>query len=97
MKRAIVLRPRARQDLRAIWLYTLRTWGTAQADEYVRQIHRALQGIAAAPELGSDRSYIRAGLRKVSVQSHAIYYFHDNRTVRVSRILHAKRDAESEL
>lgn len=97
MSRTVVLRPRARDDLREIWLYTRQGWDAAQADEYVRQIERAIRGIADAPMLGSDRGHIRPGLRKVSVQSHAIYYFHDKRSVRISRILHARRDAGGEL
>jgi toxin ParE1/3/4 len=95
--RGIVLRPKARQDLREIWNYTLQTWGPDQADEYLQQIQQALEKIAEAPLLGSDRGYVRPGLRKISAGSHAVYYFHDDRIVRVSRILHGKRDAEREL
>jgi plasmid stabilization system protein ParE len=59
LSRTVVLRPRARDDLREIWLYTRQGWDAAQADEYVRQIERAIRGIADAPMLGSDRGHIR--------------------------------------
>ena len=68
-----------------------------RADEYVRKLDAAIKRISGQPELGSDRSYIRDGLRKITVASHAIHYFHDEQTLRVSRILHVRRDAESQL
>jgi toxin ParE1/3/4 len=97
LRRLIVLRPKARNDLRDIWQYTQSHWGEDQADEYIGQIMRALDGVAETPLLGSDRAEIRPGLRKVTVQSHAIYYFHDDATLRVSRVLHVRRDAAGAL
>lgn len=97
MKRAIVVRPRARGDLAEIWTYTLRHWGTAQADAYLSELNHAFRSIAQQPDLGSDRGHVRAGLRKVTVKAHAIYYFTEDTCVRISRVLHVRRDPDRNL
>lgn len=97
MTRRLIVRPRARHDLDEIWAYTEARWGTSQADEYVRSLLAGIDDLVDQPERGSDRSYIRKGLRKITVGSHAIYYFHDARELRISRVLHVRRDADREL
>lgn len=97
MNREIVFRPVALRDLAEIWDYSEQNWGNAQADEYVRDIHAMLAKVAENPALGSPREHVRAGLRKVNAASHAIYYFHDRKSVRVSRILHGGMDVDAAL
>lgn len=95
MSRKAILRPEARRDLADIWRYTRQTWGPEQAFAYTADIRAAIERVANQPELGSDRGHIRDGLRKITVGSHAIYYFHDERTLRVSRIFHNRMDVKS--
>lgn len=97
MSREIIFRPVALRDLAEIWDYSEQNWGSTQADEYVRDIHAMLAKVAENPALGSPREHVRPGLRKITAASHAIYYFHDNKTVRVSRILHSSMDAGTAL
>lgn len=95
MSRSIRLHPKARADLQGIWRYTSEHWGAEQADSYNGEIEAALLKVAENPALGSPREHVRAGLRKVTVATHAIYYFHDSKIVRVSRILHGSMDADA--
>ena len=97
MTRKVVLRPRARRDLTEIWNYTEREWSVDQAETYTRDLMSAIERLALQPGLGSDRSDVRPGLRKLMAGSHAIYYFHDDRVLRVSRILHVRMDVERAL
>ncbi|WP_331711043.1 type II toxin-antitoxin system RelE/ParE family toxin, partial [Sulfitobacter sp. HI0054] len=46
----------AKSDLVDIWVETYRQWGEAQADRYLDDIERALQGLIANPQMGSDCS-----------------------------------------
>ncbi len=39
----ILIRPRAREDLKAIWRYTLRQWGERQADLYLQQLDHGIR------------------------------------------------------
>lgn len=92
-----MLRPSARRDLVESWTYTERSRGREQADAYLIGIGSAIERAAEQPELGSDRSEVRPGLRKVRAGAHAIYYFRDKHVLRVSRVLHARRLAEGKL
>ena len=40
-----VLSPRARADLDDIWAYTARRWGTDQAEDYIRLVQNAIEGL----------------------------------------------------
>lgn len=93
----IILRPKARRDLIEIWNYTRESWGADQAETYTNDLKLAIERIADHSGLGSGRDYVRPGLRKLTVGSHAIYYFHDERILRVARILHVSMDIERAL
>ena len=88
MIRNIFFRPQAVDDLRAIWSFTQTRWGIDQADLYVRSLHADVAKLSETPGLGSDRNEVRTGLRKLTSERHAIYYFHDETTIRISRVLH---------
>lgn len=47
-----VLSRAARADLEQIWDYTFELWGDAQAEEYVREIQRAIERIVDNPMIG---------------------------------------------
>ncbi|SRR6266478_3102210 len=63
----ILIRPRAREDLKAIWRYSLRQWGERQADLYLQQLDRGIRSLADFPDLGIPCDQIRAGYRKLQV------------------------------
>ncbi|MCB1965037.1 MAG: type II toxin-antitoxin system RelE/ParE family toxin, partial [Candidatus Accumulibacter sp.] len=49
----LLVRPRARRDLKEIWRYTVQQWGEAQADQYLYDLDREIQGLLKFPELGT--------------------------------------------
>jgi toxin ParE1/3/4 len=93
----ILIRPRAREDLKAIWRYSLRQWGERQADSYLEQLDRGVRSLADFPELGVPCDQIRAGYRKLHVHRHLIFYRRDDRRIEIVRVLHEATDVESHL
>jgi toxin ParE1/3/4 len=79
---------RAEADLLSIGLYTLRTWGEAQADRYLRQLEACCKRLAANPELGRRCDQIRSGLRRREQGKHVVFYRETAEGVLISRILH---------
>jgi toxin ParE1/3/4 len=91
----IRIRPRAREDLKAIWRYTLRQWGERQADLYLQQLDHGIRSLADFPDLGVPSDHTRAGYRKLHVNRHLIFYRPDDSRVEIVRVLHQAMDIES--
>ncbi len=89
-----VLRPRARRDIEQIWDNTAKSWGTAQAEVYVRQIQGSLETIACEPRIGRTCDEVRVGYRKFPSGSHIVFYRISADTIDVVRILHQSMDFE---
>jgi toxin ParE1/3/4 len=89
----LTLSSKALDDIADILLYTLETWGEAQAQTYGATITKALTQLSANSELGRRREEIHAGCRSYRVQQHSIYYVLQQDTIIVSRVLHSKMDA----
>lgn len=69
-------------------------WGADAAEAYVKSIHAELLSLLHYPEKGSERSAIRAGLRKWTVKAHHAYYQTDEIGIDVVRILHPAMDVQ---
>jgi len=93
----ILIRPRAREDLKAIWRYTLRQWGERQANLYLQQLDHGIRSLADFPDLGVPCDHIRAEYRKLHVNRHLIFYRRDGSHVEIVRVLHQAMDIESHL
>ena len=93
-----VLSPAARADLEQIWEYTCERWDDDQAEEYVREIQRAIQRLVDNPLIGRACDEVRPGYRKQAAGSHTLYYriAHGN-VIDVTRILHQRMDADRHL
>ena len=91
------LSPLAELDLEEIWLYVAQDSGVALADRLIHVIARGLDLLAAHPDAGRARDEIGTGLRSFPVKSYVIYYRTSEQGVRVSRVLHGKRDQEAVL
>ncbi|WGF88701.1 type II toxin-antitoxin system RelE/ParE family toxin [Marinivivus vitaminiproducens] len=90
--------PAARRDLRDIWTYSARQWGTMQAERYVRQIEAACRSVARDDQAGSAISEVRPGYRKLRVGSHNLFFRHgEGAVVDVIRILHVRMDVDRHL
>jgi toxin ParE1/3/4 len=87
----------AEADLENIVDYTLRTWGETQVVHYLTAIEDCCEKLAENPMLGRFCEEIRAGLRRMEVGRHVIFYRQRTNGIRVSRILHQSMAPESRL
>ena len=93
-----VLSPAARADLSDIWDYTCERWSEDQAETYVREIQRAIEGLADDPLIGRVCHEVREGYRKYAVGSHTLYYrIAGDDLIDVVRILHKRMDVDRHL
>jgi toxin ParE1/3/4 len=84
----IRITPRARQDLKAIWTYSLRRWGEPQADLYLRQLDAGIRSLIDFQNIGESCEHIRAGYRKLQVNRHLIFYRRGEKHIEIVRVLH---------
>ncbi|WP_255417400.1 type II toxin-antitoxin system RelE/ParE family toxin [Pseudorhodobacter sp. E13] len=76
---------------------TDRHWGEAQADRYLDDIERALKGLIANPQMGSDCSDLLQGARKLITGRHLVFYEVDPDRIFVIRVLHQSMDVPRHL
>jgi toxin ParE1/3/4 len=83
--------PLAKADLADIWDYTAARWGTAQADQYVRDIDATAEAVAAGKAQARDMSEVRPGYRRATSGSHfLILRDGDDDALIVVRVLHRR-------
>lgn len=82
------LTPRARQDIEAVWLYSLQEWGAEQTNRYIDDLATAFEFLADSPKAGTNCENIRAGYRKYPVIRHVVYYRETSYGIEVVRVLH---------
>ena len=87
----------ARLDLVEIGQYTEDRWGEKQRDKYLEDIDSCLYSLAEEPELGRDRSELRAGCYSYSVGKHVVFYTYDIEALYVLAVLHERMDFERHL
>lgn len=95
--RRIVLSPRAKIDLSAIWDYTFSQWGIEQAEKYVRDLWASIEQAAADPGKSIDIGDIRRGYRKMRAGSHVIFFRVVDEGIDIVRILHQRMDFDRHL
>lgn len=93
----ILIRPRARKDLAAIWQYTFEQWGETQADLYLRELEIGIQILADHPDFGVLYDHVRAGYRKLHLNRHMVFYRVKHNRIEVVRILHESMDVPRRL
>ena len=79
---------KAQLDLKQIWLYSLREFGEAQADNYYDQLIDGINTIRDNPEIGFPCDYIRIGYRQYKVKQHFIFYRIGKGKIHIVRVLH---------
>jgi toxin ParE1/3/4 len=97
VSRTVIISRRANADLAAIWDYTAREHGLAQADRYITDIDRVMAFARDFPDAGADYSEVRAGYRKVRSGHHLIFYIARDQGIEVIRVLHERADIETHL
>jgi len=80
--------PRAREDMEAVWLYSLQKWSAEQADRYIDDFTEAFDLLADNPKTGRRCENIRAGYCKYPVMRHVIYYRETSYGIEIMRVLH---------
>jgi toxin ParE1/3/4 len=97
-KRRIVLAPRASDDLDDILLYTELHWGKRkrQRDTYRKALFNGFRRLADYPGLGREQPNYEPGARSFLVRQHVVIYRATETELRISRILHTRRDIDAE-
>jgi toxin ParE1/3/4 len=95
--RKIRLHASAESDLIEIWEYSFEQWDDVQADKYLDELNAGINSLAANPELGVKRDYVREGYRALFINRHAIYYKLTPTSIDVVRVLHGQMDPERHL
>ena len=86
----------AEQDLEDIWTYVAQESEQA-ADALIDAIIRRFPKIGTFPEIGKRRDDVLEGLRSFPVKSYVLFYRMTEGGIEIFRILHGRRDIESEL
>jgi len=89
---SIRIRPRAQQDLKVIWRYTVQRWGEAQADLYLQQSDAGIGSLLDFPQIGEDCDHNRASYRKLQINRHLVLYLHSTARIEIVRVLHQSMD-----
>jgi toxin ParE1/3/4 len=93
-----LLSPAAQADLEQIWDYTHDRWGVDQAEEYLRELQRAIERAATNPGIGRACDEIRPGYRKLVTGSHTLFYrVTAGGVIDVVRVLHQRMDIDRHL
>lgn len=82
------LSPKARKDMEAVWLYSLKQWGMQQTTQYIDDLTEAFSFLSESPKAGTACDNIRSGYRKYPIIRHVIYYRETTYGIEVIRVLH---------
>ncbi len=89
----------ARRQISEIWRYSAPLWGEKRADEYLRAIDAAIRDVAEGRRSARPCDHLLAGLTRVSVGSHHVYFMLDrkNDVLHVVVVLHQRMDPSRHL
>ncbi|MCY0910819.1 type II toxin-antitoxin system RelE/ParE family toxin [Massilia antarctica] len=93
---AVVVRPRARIDLGAIWDFIAQD-SVTHADAFIDGLNKKFKLLAQRPELGPVRVDLMPDLRSFPYQRYVIFYRPIHSGVEVVRVLHTARNVEAQL
>ena len=82
------LTPKAKEDLEAVWLYTLTKWGASQTDRYIDDLTEAFAFLAHIPKSGTACDNIRQSYRRYPILRHFVYYRDTAYGIDNIRVLH---------
>jgi toxin ParE1/3/4 len=82
---------RARADLDAIWTY-IHQQSPVGAEKVIAGIDAVFRQLSDLPDMGRPRPELASELRSMIVGRHIVFYRHDDRVVRIIRVLHSARD-----
>ena len=82
------LTPKAKEDMEAVWLYTLTKWGASQTDRYIDDLTEAFAFLAQSPKSGTACDNIRQSYRRYPTMRHVVYYRETAYGIEITRVLH---------
>ena len=93
----ILIKPRAKEDLKNIYLYSLKEFGKTKTTEYVGDLDKAFNKLANNCNLGNDYSVISPQTRAYKATSHLIFYKISEDQISIIRVLHKSMDHKKHL
>lgn len=95
MKCKVVFTPEAREDLFELYNYIAEHGSPERAMAYIERIRKECMSLQTAPNRGTSREDLRAGLRVMGFERRATIAFRVNSgTVAILRILYGGRSVE---
>lgn len=91
------LRALARDDLEAIWHYTVEQWGAEQAESYLALLLACFGELSENPEIGRPRDEILPDLRSFPQGRHVIFYEIGSKAIEIVGIVHQSADVNRHL
>ena len=88
----VFLKPKAYEDLENIYNYSALNFGETKAVEYIHSINQIFSKLSKDGVRGKTCDYIKVNLLKLNVNSHVIFYKHNDNLIEVIRILHQQQD-----
>lgn len=93
----LLLSPQATNDLEDIYEYTLKTWGSSQAEKYQDELYDSFLSIADKPLIGSIYYYKKGDYRKLNINRHLVFYRIKDGNCLIIRILHERMDLKTQI
>ncbi len=87
--------PRARDDLKNIGRYTLKTWGKEQRNIYLKKLDKRFQWLAENPNLGKFRPEVHEDYYCFLQGSHLVFYILRDNGIDIIGIPHQNMDIQS--
>lgn len=92
MKKPFNLTPRAKEDLRGIWHYTLNFWSERQADKYIADLYQRFEWLAQQPRIGKHRPDVCEGYYCFPQGSHLVFYMIRDQVIDIIGVAHKDMD-----
>ncbi|MBL4909208.1 MAG: type II toxin-antitoxin system RelE/ParE family toxin [Alteromonadaceae bacterium] len=72
--------------------YSIREFGTARAEQYIRDLDKSFYQLAKAPALGRKYDHVRSGLLAFNVVYHIVFFRLSTDGILILRVLHKFMD-----
>ena len=89
------LTPRAKEDLRGVWVYTFKVWSEAQADLYISGLYDRFGWLADQPRVGKHRPDVCEGYYYFPQGSHLVFYLIRDGEIDIIGVPHKDMDTYS--
>ena len=83
----ILIKPKAKEDIKNIWFYTLNAWDEKQANDYATELGLRIESLVDNPKIGFSINHVREGYRLYRFRHHFIVYTLGVNEIIVTRIL----------